>query len=53
MLDVVHRQHQFKRVLLGLAAELAAVVGEHGTDVDADRLVERQDAVDEQFGGGV
>lgn len=43
--DAFHRQQQFVRMLLGLAAELAAVVGEDGLDRYAERLVERQDAI--------
>ena len=38
-------EQQLVRVALGLAAELATVVGEHGADGDANVLVEGQHAV--------
>jgi ABC-type thiamine transport system ATPase subunit len=39
MLDVLHSQHQLVEILLGLAAELAAVAGQDGSDIDTQGLV--------------
>ena len=45
VLDALHSEQQFLRVALGLAAEVAAIVGQHGTDGEAEVLVEGQHAV--------
>ena len=45
MFDAFHRQQQFVWMLLGLAAELAAVVGEDGLHRDAECFVEGQHAI--------
>ena len=52
MLYVVQREHQFVGMALGPSAELPAVVGKDGLDFDAERFVEGQHALVEQFGGG-
>jgi hypothetical protein len=48
MLDAVHRQKQFERVLVVSAAVLPAIVREDRAEGDAQRLIEGQDAVVEQ-----
>ena len=50
MLDVVERQIELVRVSLG-AAELAAIVGEHGFDRQVELFVERQDVVVQEAEG--
>lgn len=52
VLDALHRQQQLERVRFGLAAELAAIVGEHGPYRDVEGFVERQDALVKRIGGG-
>lgn len=45
MFDAFHCEQQFVGMLLGLAAELAAVIAEDGQDRYAKRFVERRHAV--------
>ena len=52
VLDVVERQQQLVRVVLGASGELAPVVAEYGFNCHAEGIVERQYSIMEQVGGG-
>ncbi len=52
MLDVLDTEERFVGMLLGAAAEFAAVVGEDGADEDAERLVEGEHAIVEEIARG-
>ena len=52
VLDPLHCDEQFVRMLFLDAAELAAVIGEDRADFDAERSVEGQDADIERVAGG-
>jgi hypothetical protein len=52
VLDPLDGEHELVVMGLRLAAELAAIVRQHGANRDAEVLVERQDAVIEEVARG-
>ena len=52
VLDIVHGQKQFVRMLLGATAEFPAIVGQDSLDWAAECFIEWHDAIIEQIGRG-
>lgn len=49
VLNVFESQQQLVRVLFRSTAKLASIIGEHGSDLDSEGLVEGQDPVVEEM----